>query len=107
MLNDGTTRLEWALELLGYQQAKEPNHKTNLLHAIQVHAGLIGNKELEVACDAEVEHIRTENKAKSGSVDVEVNVGDCQRNSGEKLKPGMVQIKIGRNQRNFMGDFYE
>jgi len=67
----------------------------------------LGDKELEAVCDREIERIKAEIRAAQGPVEVQVNVGDNQRNSGSKLNPGTVQINIGRNQRNCMGDFYE
>lgn len=107
MQNDATKRLEKVLELLAYQQAKEPYHKAELLHAIRIHAGFIADKELEVACYAEIERICRELITSNDSIKVEVNVGYCQHNSCEKLKAGSVQINIGHNQRNCIGDYYE
>ncbi len=107
MQNEATKRLEQALELLAYRQAKEPHHKTNLLHAIQLHAGLIGDNELEVACNAEIERIRAEFITNSDKLKIDINVGYSQRNAGSNLEPGMVQINVAHNQRNCMGDYYE
>lgn len=107
MQNDGTKRLEKALELLNYQEAKEPYHKTELLHAIRIHAGLIGDKELELACQAEIERIRAEFITNNNTLKIDLNVGYCQRNSGSNVERGMIQVNIGHNQRNCMGDFYE
>lgn len=107
MTNEGASRLDQALELLGYRQEKEPHHKTNLLHAIRLHAGLIGDRELEDACNAEIERIRAEINAVRSPAKVQVNWGFNQRNAAGKLEPGTVQINIGSNQRCCMGDFHE
>lgn len=99
------TRLEQALELLGYARATELHHQSNLIHAISLFAGLSGDFELEAECEREIQRIRAEVAAKQASAAVTVNVGDNQRNAGRGQ--GGIQINIGRNQRNCGGDFYE
>lgn len=99
------TRLEHALELLGYARAKELHHQSNLIHAISLFAGISGDADLEVECEREIQRIRAEVAAKQEHVAVSVNVGDNQRNAGRI--PGSLQINIGRNQRNCGGDFHE
>lgn len=59
-MSDATRRLNDSLELLGFVEAKLPHQKTNLLHAIQLHAGLIGDRELELACNEKIEKIIAE-----------------------------------------------
>ena len=99
------TRLEQALELLGYARAKGLHHQSNLVHAISLFAGLSGDADLEAECEHEIQRIRAELAAKQASAAVTVNVGDNQRNAGRGQ--GGIQINIGRNQRNCGGDFYE
>ena len=45
------------------------------MHAIRIHAGFIADKELDVACYAEIERIRAELITSNDSVEVELNVG--------------------------------
>lgn len=101
------TRLEQALELLGYTHAKELHHKSNLIHAIALFAGLAHDAELEAECEQEIQRLRAEveAKAKQEPVEVTVNIGDDQRNAGRGHRG--IQINIGRNQRNCGGDFHE
>lgn len=99
------TRLEQALELLGYTHAKELRHKSNLIHAIALFAGLSDNAELEAECEREIQRLRAEVAAKQEPVEVAVNIGDDQRNAVRGHRG--IQINIGRNQRNCGGDFHE
>ncbi len=99
------TRLEQALELLGYANAKELHHQSNLIHTIALFAGLSGDAELETQCEQELQRIRAEVAAKQKPVAVTVNIGDDQRNAGHGHRG--IQINIGRNQRNCGGDFHE
>ena len=99
------SRLEQALELLGYARAKGLHHQSNLVHAISLFAGLSGDADLEAECEHEIQRIRAEVAAKQAPAAVTVNVGDNQRNAGRGQ--GGIQINIGRNQRNCGGDFYE
>lgn len=99
------SRLEQAIELLGYAHAKELHHQSNLIHAISLFAGISGDANLEAECEREIQRIRAEVAAKQEPVAVSVNVGDNQRNAGRGQ--GGIQINIGRNQRNCGGDFHE
>lgn len=99
------TRLEQALELLGYTHAKELHHQSNLIHAISLFAGLSGDTDLEAECEREIQRIRAEVAAKQEPVAVTVNIGDDQRNARHGHRG--IQINIGRNQRNCGGDFHE
>ena len=99
------TRLEQALELLGYANAKELHHQSNLIHSIALFAGLSDDAELEAECEREIQRLRAEVAAKQEPVEVTVNIGDDQRNAGRGHRG--IQINIGRNQRNCGGDFHE
>jgi len=99
------TRLEQALELLGYTRAKELHHQSNLIHSIALFAGLAQDAELEAECEREIQRLRAEVATKQEPVDVTVNIGDDQRNAGHGHRG--IQINIGRNQRNCGGDFHE
>ena len=100
-----TTRLEQALELLGYTRAKELHHQGNLIHSIALFAGLAHDAELEAECEREIQRLRAEVATKQEPVEVTVNIGDDQRNAGRGHRG--IQINIGRNQRNCGGDFHE
>jgi hypothetical protein len=67
----------------------------------------IGDTEIEVACNAEIERIRAEFITNSDKLKIDINVGYSQRNSSSNLEPGMVQINVGHNQRNCMDEYYE
>ncbi|MER2540204.1 MAG: hypothetical protein ABTQ26_13270 [Azonexus sp.] len=99
------TRLEQALELLGYARAKELHHQSNLIHAIALFAGISEDAELEAECEREIQRLRAEVAAKQEPVEVTVNIGDDQRNAGRGHRG--IHINIGRNQRNCGGDFHE
>ena len=58
------SKLEQALELLGYENAKELHHKSNLIHAIELFAGVTDNPILESDCQLKIQHIRVEVEAK-------------------------------------------
>lgn len=98
------TRLEQALELLGYSRAKALHHQSNLIHSIALFAGLGHDSELEAECEQEIQRLRIEVAAMQEPVEVTVNIGDDQRNAGGHRG---IQINIGRNQRNCGGDFHE
>ncbi len=51
-------RLKIALDVLGYDAARELHYRSDLIHAIQNFAILQRDAELEAACDAEIETIR-------------------------------------------------
>ena len=99
------TRLEQALELLGYSRAKELHHQSNLIHSIALFAGLGHDAELEAECEQEIQRLRIDVAAKHEPVEFSVNIGDDQRNAGRGHRG--IQINIGRNQRNCGGDFHE
>ncbi|WP_041647833.1 hypothetical protein [Aromatoleum aromaticum] len=52
------TRLDQALTLLGYQDAKQLHYRSNLVHAIHLFAGVQGDAKLEAECEAEIARIR-------------------------------------------------
>lgn len=52
------TRLQKALDLLGYAQEQKPHHKTNLVSAIALFAGATGDSDLEAQCELEMQRIR-------------------------------------------------
>lgn len=62
MGNDGDSRLGKALAELGYSDSKPSHHRSNLLHAIQLFAGLNHDDWLEQACEARLNMIRAENR---------------------------------------------
>lgn len=97
-------RLEQALGLLGYTSAQELHHKSNLIHAIALFAGLSHDTELEAECEREIQRLRAEAAAKQEPVEVVVNIGDDQRNAAGHRG---IQINIGRSQRNCGRDFHE
>lgn len=99
------TRLEQALELLGYARTKELHHQSNLIHSIASFAVLSDDAELEAECEREIQRLRAAVAAKQEPVEVTVNIGDDQRNAGRGHRG--IQINIGRNQRNCGGDFHE
>lgn len=51
-------RLKEALTLLGYSDADQVHHKSNLIHAIQQFAAQHNDTELEARCEAEIVKIR-------------------------------------------------
>jgi len=53
-------RLQEVLVLLDYGNAKQPHYRSNLIHAIQMFAGLRGDAELEAACGQEIARIQAE-----------------------------------------------
>lgn len=60
--------MKQALELLGYANAGELHHQSNLIHAIALFAGASGDADLEAECVREIQRIRAEIAAKkSGS----------------------------------------
>ena len=63
MITNPNDVLDQALSLLGYKEESPSHHRSNLLHAIQDHAGLTGNEGLEYACEARLNLIRAENDA--------------------------------------------
>lgn len=63
MNNDGDSRLDKALAQLGYSESKPSHHRSNLLHSIQLFAGLNQDEGLERACEARLNEIRAENEA--------------------------------------------
>lgn len=75
------------LELLAYQKAEQPYHKTKSLYAIRIRAWLIGDMEIEVACNAEIERIRAKFITNSDKLKIDINVGYSQRNSSSNLEP--------------------
>lgn len=93
--------------LIKYHEAIEASHKTELLRAIRIHAGLVVDKELELACQTEIERIRAEFIANNDTLNTDINVGYSQRNSITNDNRPLIQINIGHNQRNCMGDIYE
>lgn len=99
------TRLEQTLELLGYANAKELHHQTNLIHAIALFAGVSGDAELQAECNREIRLVQAAIAAQREPITPTVNVGDNQRNAWSGH--GGIQINIGKNQRNCGGDFYE
>lgn len=52
------TRLQQALDLLGYTQEQKPHYKSNLVSAIALFAGAKGDSELEAQCELELQRIR-------------------------------------------------
>lgn len=62
-----TGRLEQALKLLGYGNAKELFHKSNLVHAMELFAGVTGDSDLAAECESEIQRIRAEVAAKQQS----------------------------------------
>jgi len=54
------SRLQQALELLGYAQEQKPHQRSNLVSAIALFAGVNGDSELEAQCDLELQRIRGE-----------------------------------------------
>ena len=53
-------RLKEALGLLGYEDTREPYHRSNLVLAIQLFAGIQEDDELETECEMEIKRIRAE-----------------------------------------------
>ncbi len=53
-------RLQEALGILGYQNAREPHHRSNLVLAIQLFAGIQQDDKLETECEMEIKKIRAE-----------------------------------------------
>lgn len=60
--------LDQALSLLGYREELPSHHRSNLIHAIQQHAALVGNEGLEHACEDRLNLIRAENEAAHSSL---------------------------------------
>lgn len=56
----GSERLQHALTLLGYRNARELFHKSNLVHAIELFAGVSGDSELAAECEREIQRIQAE-----------------------------------------------
>lgn len=63
MATDTNVRLEQALGLLGYREDQPSHHRSNLLHAIALFAGVAGDESLSNACEARINLIRAENEA--------------------------------------------
>ncbi|CAN5461640.1 hypothetical protein BH11PSE11_BH11PSE11_03710 [soil metagenome] len=51
-------RLRIALDALNYESSTDLHYQSNLIHAIQIFALVQRDVDLEIACDAELEHIR-------------------------------------------------
>lgn len=54
--------LEEVLILLGDRDDLPAHHRSNLLHAIQLFAGVTGNEGLSWACEARINLIRCESR---------------------------------------------
>ena len=63
---DGNNRLDQALSLLGYNEDQPAHHRSNLLHAIELFAGLNHDEPLEYACQARINMIRAQSNAACG-----------------------------------------
>ena len=57
-------RLQQALELLRYHKPRELHHQSNLIHAIELFAGVSHDAELETECEHEIQRIRAKVKEK-------------------------------------------
>jgi hypothetical protein len=57
------TRLEQALQLLGYEKAKHLHQKHVLVSAISSFASLTNDDELELTCNTELDRLKAEIQA--------------------------------------------
>lgn len=100
-----STRLEQALELLGYANAKELHHQSNLIHAIALFSDISCNAELGAECAREIQRVRAAIAAKQKPVVVTVSMCDDLRNTGCGGQD--TQITVGSNTHKSGGGFQE
>ncbi len=66
-MTNANDTLDQALGLLGYRENLPSHYRSNLIHAIQIFAGVSGNEYLGYACEARLNLIQAENDANHAS----------------------------------------
>ena len=62
-MTNANDTLDQALGLLGYREDLPSHYRSNLIHAIQLYAGVSGNEGLGYACEARLNLMQSENEA--------------------------------------------
>lgn len=64
------SRLQDALKTMGYENAREPHHRSNLVLSIQLFAGIQKDDGLETECEMEIKRIRAEIAERNSKITV-------------------------------------
>ena len=64
------SRLQDALKIMGYENAREPHHRSNLVLSIQLFAGIQKDDGLETECEMESKRIRAEIAERNSKITV-------------------------------------